>query len=65
MKKIFRLVMVLFLAFVLVGCGGGSKEYMDIEKRKKEYISAFVSEYDSEIVEVTKNLWKSKKVVKN
>ena len=25
MKKIFRLVMVLFLAFVLVGCGGGNK----------------------------------------
>lgn len=48
-----------------LGCGGGSKVYMDIEKRKKEYISAFVSEYDFEIVEVTKNLWKSKKVIKN
>ena len=41
-------------------CGVGSSEYMEIDGRKKDLLCNFVKEHDSEIVEVTRNLWKSK-----
>ena len=37
------------------------KDYEEIQKQKKNYLADFSSRNDSEIVEITRNLWKQKK----
>ena len=47
----------------LYGFDGGcmSEDYKIIENKKKIFLDRFVSDNDSEIVEIARNLWKQKK----